>query len=218
MTNELESLRQENAELRTKLGWMRAAHMLAAQDELFFSRPDSINGPFVYNALTPTIIEGEPALLLICSDTFAYAYADAESVEYADAETLLRIGVEEGWPGLTRWIQSRRTQRGEPAEPIPSVKDRMLQWDTLRARIALLSKEARAFLAQNPENKLVQVLEGLEQFADEYEKGLRISSLKKAISLCESRMHQEDAKLSPRYQAIQGLHDDFVALLAQEMR
>lgn len=151
--SELKQLCAENERLKQRCEWMRAAHMLAAQSALFF-RADR-QGPFVYYDADITVIDGEPALYVLCSDTFAYACADAERAEYADATELLRLGVTEGWPGLIRWIQSRRIARGkgDPADPIVPVKDMMLSMDTLRAERDSLRAA------------LVEAREALERFA-----------------------------------------------------
>lgn len=122
-----------------RLRWFEAAHLLLAQEECFV-RVDG-QGAFVLNMAMPSVREGSPALYVLCSDTFAWACADCEHADYADAEELLRIGVEEGWPGLVRWVQARRHERGEPAEPIYAAAQQITKMDSLRAERDALRAE-----------------------------------------------------------------------------
>ena len=131
----------ENAALKQKCEWFRAAHMLLAQDEVFVRAPTE---PGFINMASATVVDGEPAIYVLCSDTFAYACADAEEATYADATELLRIGVSEGWPGLVRWVQARRHEKGDPCEPIVRVRDRMATIDSMRERAEKAERERDA--------------------------------------------------------------------------
>ncbi len=135
----------ENAALKKRCEWFRAAHMLLAQDEVFVRAPDT--GTFVFNMVGATVVDGEPAIYVLCSDTFAYACADAEEATYADATELLRIGVSEGWPGLVRWVQARRHEKGDPCEPVMRMRDRMATIDSMRERAEKAERERDAALA-----------------------------------------------------------------------
>ena len=89
-----------------------------------------------------------PALYILCSDTFGYACADAESADYADAEGLLHIAQEEGWPGLIRWVQRQRQARGEQAEPIATVNRAIATFDAMRAERDQLRAEVERLKAE----------------------------------------------------------------------
>jgi hypothetical protein len=134
----------ENAALKKRCEWLRAAHMLLAQDEVFVRAPTQ---PGFINMASATVVDGEPAIYVLCSDTFAYACADAEEATYADATELLRIGVSEGWPGLVRWVQARRHEKGDPCDPIVPVRDRMATIDSMRERAKKAECERDAALA-----------------------------------------------------------------------
>jgi hypothetical protein len=144
----LSRLRDENAALKEALAaheetkrllrWYRAAHMLVAQEEAFLR----VEGKdiFTYTALDVTA-NGSPRLCILCSDTFGYACADAEDADYADAEQLLQLAIDEGWPGLYRWILSRRHARGEPVAFVAPVAQQIKRFDDLLADIKRVTKE-----------------------------------------------------------------------------
>lgn len=134
----------ENAALKKRCEWFRAAHMLLAQDEVFVRAPTE---PGFINMASATVVDGEPAIYVLCSDTFALSYADAEEATYADATELLRIGVSEGWPGLVRWVQARRHEKGDPCEPVMRMRDRMATIDSMRERAEKAERERDAALA-----------------------------------------------------------------------
>lgn len=120
----MSTLKRENT-------WLRAAHLLLAQEHAFIGMPDG--GVFFVTA--EVTVEGTPLLALNMNDTFAYACADAEPFNYEDAPELLAIAEREGWPGLTRWAMEKRAERGEPAEPIKPVQRSMNIVDELRAKV-----------------------------------------------------------------------------------
>lgn len=139
-----EKARADKAEARAE--WFRAAHMLMAQEHILLPvAPDG--SPFVYSKAEAAVVDGEPRLCVIVNDTFAYASADAEDADYADAPELLRLAVAEGWPGLVRWVQARRHQKGEPAEPLPRVQETMLQVDGMRHDLKRLRDREEFFRA-----------------------------------------------------------------------
>lgn len=147
----------ENAALKKRCEWFRAAHMLLAQDEVFVRAPTE---PGFINMASATVVDGEPAIYVLCSDTFALSYADAEEATYADATELLRIGVSEGWPGLVRWVQARRHEKGDPCEPVMRMRDRMATIDSMRERAEKAERERDAALATIEGNTVPPTGEG----------------------------------------------------------
>lgn len=135
---QLRALAAERDALQKQVEWMRAAHVFLAAEEAFVSMPDRHN-PFFACASAEIDASGTPCLSLNMGDTFMYACADFEPFRYEDAPELLRIGLDEGWPGLVRWTQKQREERGEPVEPIEPVAQKMLDMDALRERETQLS-------------------------------------------------------------------------------
>ena len=58
----------------------------------------------------------EPTVFVSCSDTFAYACADAECITLKEVGPLFRQWHDHGWQGVTRWACLRRNRR--PIAPI----------------------------------------------------------------------------------------------------
>ncbi len=107
-----------------------------------------VRTPHEYNLVQPwPMEEGPPRLLIMCSDTFAWACADCEPCEYPRATEVFRIMQTEGWPGVVRWVQAQRQERGEMAEPIDPVHVRMSAIDAMRAR----AEAAEALAASKPD-------------------------------------------------------------------
>lgn len=135
---DVKALLAEVRRLRQQNEWYHNAHLMLANDDIY-----------VFACFTKDDV---PALQLPCGDTFAYATADAESVDYADTAELLRISKSEGWPGLVRWIMARREKRGEHAAPIPPVKERMKTIDAMRLRAESAERELAAIRESKPTN------------------------------------------------------------------
>ena len=55
---------------------------------------------------------------LCCNDTFGYATADAEPIEWHEAPALKVLYEQEGWQGLIRWIAKKRG-----VEPLPEMRE-----------------------------------------------------------------------------------------------
>lgn len=92
-----------------------AAIKLSAHDELFFS---------FYNNETQKHDLEIPHPIIMCSDTFAFAFADGENVEWEDVPKLLEIYEGRGWPAITEWVAKKRGM-----EPIQPVKERMERYN-----------------------------------------------------------------------------------------
>jgi hypothetical protein len=132
------SMQRELEEAKARMKWYRAAHLLVADEFAFVGKRsgDDIRGIFLANDQ-----DYNPLLYVFCSDTFAWACADAERAEYADAEALLKIAVEDGWVGLIRWVQEQRQKGCASEEPLEPVRKMMANHDAMKARIAELEAE-----------------------------------------------------------------------------
>ena len=121
----------------------RAALWLCAA-EFAFARTE----PSGYHDIHAQLTEGEPRIVICCSDTFAYASADGEWATYPQARDVLDIASREGWPGIVRWVAAHRAGDGDPPDPVAPVRDLIARHDDLRAqrdeaRAALRAAEAR---------------------------------------------------------------------------
>lgn len=117
-------------ELERKAEGYRAALWLCAEETAWVrTRQDES-----FNLICAESVDmGEPKVLIMCSDTFAYACADCEEATYPQAIEVLEIAKAEGWPGITRWVQAQRNGRGEPDTPIAPVAKMMADFDAVRA-------------------------------------------------------------------------------------
>ena len=131
----------ETKRLRAELEWMKAAHLLFANEYAFIA-PEG-GDPFFEAEVYE---DGTPMLSLNVGDTFYYACADAEPFRYEDAPAMLRIARQTGWPGLVSWAAEKRKERGEhhkPIEPVQKMIDgadrTATELKALRARITALA-------------------------------------------------------------------------------
>jgi len=125
-------------QIRRENEWYRAAHMLLASDEAFAYNDET--SPFSVSAQMTE--DGKAALALNMNDVFAWACADAEPFTYEDAPALLKIAVEEGWPGLVRWACEKR---GTP--PQNPVLENMERYDAKIRHLVEKEREACATVA-----------------------------------------------------------------------
>lgn len=114
----------EIARLRARVESLQAALWLTAEDWMFVRHKE--HGHPAGKCLV--MAEDELKLLVMCSDTFAYACADCEEAELSETVALRRIAETEGFPGVVRWCQAKG-QRGEPIDP---VRKTMTTFDSLR--------------------------------------------------------------------------------------
>ena len=88
--------------------------------------------------------KGTPVVHVNCSDTFAWACADAEKLENLDEVVeVARIRYEDGWPGVVRWIAERRRERGKEHTPIASVQRDMDEHARIMAAWKMLPEDVR---------------------------------------------------------------------------
>lgn len=123
--------RAEKAE--AKIEGYRCAFWLIAEETTFVrahgGQPES--GDMV----VAESVDGWPRLLVLCSDTFAWACADAEDATYPQAKEVWARAVREGWPGVVRWVQEQRAARGdEERYLIEPASRQMADMDALRER------------------------------------------------------------------------------------
>lgn len=153
------SAERELAKVSERLRWYRAAHMLVADEFAWVGHRERDD---VRLAFLGKDENWDPILYVMCSDTFAWACADAEKTEYADAEKLLAIAVEDGWYGLIRWVQAERERRGEIAEPIEPVRKMFASYDDAKQRAEAAERSLSEVKAERDELKArVGELEGL---------------------------------------------------------
>ena len=82
-------------------------------------------------------VDGSMGFELLCSDTFAWGMADCEALPISAAREVLRIKESEGWPGIARWVQTKRG--GSEENPfISAVEDAVLEEDSMRSEITAL--------------------------------------------------------------------------------
>ncbi len=168
---QLTQAQAEIAALEKRLRWYRAAHLLVSNEFAFVGHRDGEDARLM---MLDNDQNWNPTLCVLCSDTFAYACADAESAEYFDAEALLQIAQQDGWVGLMRWVQERRKAQGEAREPIKPVATMFASHDAMKAEIAALRGvvEAAEYLRSEASNykrdsmgsKNTTVIDAIEDF------------------------------------------------------
>ncbi len=133
----LREFRARVAELEARLEGYRAAFYLLSQESAFIVWQDGEpvetrdhNSQF-WSAY-PVVLEGRPRLLVMCSDTFAYACADWEEATFAEAPELAAVHRTEGWPGLVRWVQKKRPDEKVIAPVVKAMENE----DTAREKLA----------------------------------------------------------------------------------
>ncbi len=142
LLHDLDAAERDAEALRSKAEQFRAVLWLLAEETAFVRTAEGVG------VATVEHVEGEdPQVYLSCGDTFAYAFADAEPVSYAEAPEVVRLGVTEGWPGVIRWIAAKRAAAGTPEQPIQSARTYMLQVDSLREERDRMAAALRAIVA-----------------------------------------------------------------------
>lgn len=62
-------------------------------------------------------MDSRPRLALLMNDTFHYASADAEGVEWGELEEVYAVWKKDNWKGLVRWAAKKRG-----CKPLPQIQ------------------------------------------------------------------------------------------------